>query len=97
MGNRTMVGYRCQTEMSGPDVQSDLDPRGLFAPHDDFSELLAFFSFQLCYAKMSGTSRIGEEAMVLQAYVSGSRAAGLTNSLSSAREEQDVSVVDHSP
>lgn len=49
-----MIGYCCQTEMSGPDVQRNLDPRGLFAPHNDLSELLALFGFQLCYAEMSG-------------------------------------------
>jgi hypothetical protein len=92
-----VIGYRCQTEMSGPDVQRDLDPRGLFAPHNDISELMAFFGFQLRYSKISGPSRIDEGAMVLQAYVSGSRAAGSTNSLSSSREEQYVSVVDHPP
>jgi len=92
-----MIGYRCQTEMSGPDVQRDLDPRGLFAPHNDISELFALLCFQLRYAKISEVSRIDEGAMVLPAYVSGSRAAGLTRSLSSAREEQYVSVVDHPP
>lgn len=48
--------------MSGPDVQLDMNPRGLFASHNDLSELLALFGFQLRYTKMSGTSRIKEEA-----------------------------------
>ena len=92
-----VIGYRCQTEVGRPDVQRDLDPRGLFAPQNDISEFFALFGFQLRYAKISGAPRINEGEMVLQAYESGSRAAGLTSSLSSAREEQYVSVVDHSP
>jgi len=83
-----MVGYRCQTDVSGPDVQSDMNPRGLFTPHHDLSELLTLFCFQLRYAETSGVPRIKEEATVAQAYVSGSRAAGLTSPLSTAREEQ---------
>lgn len=73
-----MIGYRCQTEMSGPDVQRDLDPSGLFAPHNDIGELFALFGFQLRYTKMFKVSRIDEGAIVLPAYVSGSRAAGST-------------------
>jgi hypothetical protein len=92
-----MINYCCHAEMSGPDVQRNLDPRGLFAPHNDLSELLAVFGFQLRYIEISGTSRPKEEVMILQAYVRGSRAAGLTNSLSSARDEQYLSVDDHSP
>lgn len=47
-----VIGYRGQTEMSGPDVQCNLIPRGLFAPHGDIGELLALFGFQLCCVEM---------------------------------------------
>jgi hypothetical protein len=39
--------------VSGPDVQCDLDPRRLFAPHNNLTELLTFFGFQLRYAEMN--------------------------------------------
>lgn len=92
-----VVDYRCQTEVGRSDVQRNLDPRGLFTPHNNLSELLASFSFQLRYAETLGTSGLEEGAMIPQAYISGSRAAGLTNSLSSARDEQYLWVDDHSP
>jgi len=95
--NNCTIDYCCQAEVSGPHVQRNLDPRGLFAPHNDFNELLALFGFQLRYDEISGTSEPKEDVTILQAYVSGSRAAGLTNSLSSARDEQYPSVDDHSP
>jgi len=91
------MDYRRQAEMGRPDVQRNLDPRGLFAPHDDLGELLALFSFQLSCAEMSGTSEPGDGVVILPAYVSGSRAAGLTSSLSSARDEQCPPVDDHPP
>ena len=83
--------------MGGPDIQRDLDPRGLLAPHNDLTELLALLSFQLRYFEMSGTSGLGYEAMILPAYVSGSRAAGLTSTLRSARDEQFPPACDHPP
>jgi len=83
--------------MSRPDVQCNLDPGGLFAPHNNFAELLALFGFQLGYAEMSGTSGLGSEVVILPAYVSGSRAARLTKSLSSASDEQCTPLDDHPP
>ena len=91
------MDYSCQTEMSRPDVQCNLDPRGLFAPHNNLAELLALFGFQLRYAGMSGTSGLGNEVIVLPAYINGSRAAGLTVSLSSASDEQYTPLDDHPP
>lgn len=53
MGDKyTMIGYRGQTEMSGPDVQCNLNPRGLFAPHSNIGKLLALFGLQLCCTEM---------------------------------------------
>jgi hypothetical protein len=74
--------------MSGPDIQRDVGSRRLFAAHNDLGELLTLFCFQLRFAKLSRTPGINEEVNILQAYVSGARAAGSTFSLSSPRDEQ---------
>lgn len=83
--------------MSGPDVQRNLDPRRLFSPHNDLGELLALLHLQLRFAERSAILEFNEELKVVQAYVSGSRAAGSTNPLSSVRDEQYFAADDHPP
>jgi len=66
--NNCTIDYCCQAEMSGPDVQHNLDPCGLFAPRNDLSELLALFDFQSRYDEISGTLEPKENVTILQAY-----------------------------
>ena len=48
---RCVTEYSCQANMSGPDIQRNLDPRWLFSPHNNLGELLALFNFQLRFAE----------------------------------------------
>lgn len=92
-----MTGYRCQADMGGPDVQRNVDPGWLLAPHNDPGEFLTLFYLELRFAEISGKLAVDDGMMILQAYESGTRAAGSTNSLSSARDEQCFSVDVHPP
>lgn len=83
--------------MGSPDVQRNVDPGWLLASHNDPGELLTLFCLELRFVVISGKLAANDGITILQAYESGARAVGSTNSLSSARDGQCFSVDVHPP